>query len=240
MRLKRNEDLLLVLATDLDDTLVGDPTALSELNSWLALHYQQVFLVYLTGRHTFSALELIAREALLIPDVLVTDVGTIIRHRPQFRRDRLWESRFANCWNGKRVEEIANRIPGLSPQRIRTPWRRSYHLVREEALDLLVEAVSSLEVRVIVTGRSIDIIPAATGKGAALRYLVSSLNLPHEKVLVCGDGGNDLDMLQLNYRGVVVANSSLPPSLLPPTIYRANKPYAAGILEALHHFGFIS
>lgn len=234
---KQHDDLLLVLATDLDGTLVGDPDALAELNSRLALRHQQVFLIYLTGRHTLSAMDLIGREALLVPDVLVADVGTIIRYRPRFRRDRAWESRFVDCWNGKKIEEIATGIPGLSPQRIRSPWRRSYHLEEEEALTLLVEALSRLAVRVVVTGRNVDVIPAVAGKGPALRYLVSCLNLPSEKVFVCGDDGNDLDMLQLNYRGVLVANSSLPPSLLPPTIYRANKPHAAGILEALHHFG---
>ncbi|MCR4419004.1 MAG: HAD-IIB family hydrolase [Clostridia bacterium] len=237
MQSKPQDDLLLVLATDLDDTLVGDPAALAELNSWLALRRRQVFLIYLTGRHALSALNLIGAEALLVPDVLVADAGTTIRYRPQFRRDRVWESRFAERWDPRKIEQIASGIPGLSPQGIRSPWRRSYYLGEEKALALLTEALGCLAVRVVVTGRNVDVLPAAAGKGPALRYLVSRFTLPSEKVFVCGDGGNDLDMLQLNYRGVLVGNGSLPPSLLPPTVYRASKPYAAGILEALRHFG---
>ncbi|MBC7335821.1 MAG: hypothetical protein H5U01_06060, partial [Clostridia bacterium] len=52
----------LVLATDLDDTLVGDPEALAELNSHLARRRSRVFLIYLTGRHSFSAVRLICAE----------------------------------------------------------------------------------------------------------------------------------------------------------------------------------
>jgi len=107
-------------------------------------------------------------------------------------------------------------------------------------MPLLINALSGLAVRVIVSDRNVDIIPAAAGKGPALKYLVSRLNLPSEKVLVCGDGGNDLDMLQMGYRGVIVANGEILPSLLPSTVYRASRPHAGGILEALQHYGIIT
>lgn len=229
----------LVLATDLDDTLVGDPEALAELNSRLARRRSRVFLIYLTGRHSFSAVRLICAEALLLPDVLVSDAGTIVRYRPAFRRDRAWESRFAARWPREEVRTIAAGVPGLTAQAIHSPWRCAYYLEDEWALPRLVEALAGLAVRVVATGRCVDVIPAGAGKGAALDYLVARFGLPAAQLLVCGDGGNDLDMLRLGYRGVLVGNGKISPSLLPPTVYQAREPFAAGILEALRHFDLL-
>ena len=64
--------------TDLDGTLAGDAVALSQFKAFLNDFEQPPRLVYVTGRHLQSALELIEHDELPQPDTLITDIGTAI------------------------------------------------------------------------------------------------------------------------------------------------------------------
>jgi hydroxymethylpyrimidine pyrophosphatase-like HAD family hydrolase len=83
-------------------------------------------------------------------------------------------------------------------------------------------------------------LPSGAGKGAALAYLRRSRLGSTTRILVCGDSGNDLDMLTLGLPAVVVSNASpeVRAAALPPTVYQAQAPYAGGILEAIDHYQF--
>ncbi|MDI3522672.1 MAG: hypothetical protein PWP43_854 [Bacillota bacterium] len=233
-----DKGLDLVLATDLDATLVGDTSSLQRLNAWLAARHPRVFLIYLTGRHTLAAWELIAKEHLLLPDVLVCDLGTIVRSAPGFHRERRWEERFLPEWPVGQIERACAAVPFVLRQRWRPPWRRSYYLLEHTALNRIEAALSGLPVKAVVSGANVDVIPQSGGKGPALHHIVAAWGLPPDRVLVCGDSGNDLDMLSLGYKSAVVGNASLERSALPPGIFIAVQGFAAGILEALSHFGW--
>jgi sucrose-phosphate synthase len=56
--------------------------------------------------------------------------------------------------------------------------------------------------------RYLDILPYRASKGKAIRYLSYKWEIPLVNFLVCGDSGNDEEMLRGEPRAVVVANYS--------------------------------
>ena len=89
--------------------------------------------------------------------------------------------------------------------------------------------------------RYLDILPFRASKGKALRYLSYKWEIPLHRFLVCGDSGNDEEMLKGVPKAVIVGNYSDELAHLKPgrTIYFADAPYAGGILEGLAHYKFI-
>jgi sucrose-phosphate synthase len=87
----------------------------------------------------------------------------------------------------------------------------------------------------------LDILPYRASKGKAIRYLSYKWEIPLVNFLVCGDSGNDDEMLRGDPRAVVVGNYS--PELEDlrgrRNIYFADSPGARGILEAIKHYGFL-
>ncbi len=233
----------LVLATDMDGTLVGHPAYLRQLQEWLLERRGSMALVYLTGRTLESALDLIGSDGLLPPDVLVTDVGTRIFYGPRWREDRAWAVEMGLRWDGQAVEAALRGITGLAGQGVRPPLRRAYHLHRpvEEVLPAVSRSLerAGLAVTVVISsGKDLDVLPAGAGKGPALRYLRRKAGWPPGRILVAGDSGNDLSMIQLGFPAVVVGNArpELQGRRLPPRAWRASLPCAGGILEALERF----
>ncbi|WLV24329.1 HAD-IIB family hydrolase [Aciduricibacillus chroicocephali] len=231
------------LATDLDGTFVGDREALLELLK----HYKQlpdrVFLVYITGRHLASALELIKQENLPIPDVLATDIGTAIYtfESGKWIADTAWERQMKDSWFPERITEIAAACPGLENQGLPENRRVSFYASSlsdvEEFEQSLIHAAIPHNL-IYSSGRDLDILPENSGKAAALEFILNRYGIDHERLLVAGDSGNDFDMLNLGYRSVVVGNGLDDLAELEDreTLYRAKARCAGGILEAWQHF----
>jgi len=133
-----------VLATDLDDTLLGDPEALAQLNDWLGHNRKKALLIYLTGRHLDSALRAIEEEKLLWPDILVTDVGARIGYSPSYEPDPAWEEQVLRGWEPRRIAAVLNSWPQLLPQPVPAERRLSYFIPREVEAEQVAEAVRNL------------------------------------------------------------------------------------------------
>mmetsp|Transcript_58115 Transcript_58115/g.137003 ORF Transcript_58115/g.137003 Transcript_58115/m.137003 type:complete len:108 (-) Transcript_58115:50-373(-) len=89
-----------------------------------------------------------------------------------------------------------------------------------------------------------DIFPLNADKGKAIRFLRNHLQVPGERVIVCGDSGNDIDMIREvcedGGRAVVVGNSR--PELLSwvqaegqatKKIIHTTGTYASGVIEGV-------
>lgn len=230
-----------LLATDLDGTLAGDEEALCE---WLQYYSElpyRIVLVYSTGRHKASAMDLIHKEKLPLPDVLITDVGTEIYSGPDFVLDERWKRRMEESWEPTRIAEVVAGCEGLTPQNVPIVHRLSYTVREQKPIWELQERLQSAGIRhklVISSGRDVDILPDNGGKGEALRYVLVSRGWEAANVLVAGDSGNDHEMIMLGYPAVIVGNAQ--PELLQlaehPSIFRAKRSCAGGIQEAWEYF----
>jgi sucrose-phosphate synthase len=89
--------------------------------------------------------------------------------------------------------------------------------------------------------RFLDILPYRASKGKALRYLSYKWEIPLRNFLVCGDSGNDEEMLRGEPKAVIVSNHSHELKALrgSRSVFFAGQPCAGGILEGIQRYRFI-
>lgn len=237
-----------LVAVDLDGTMLGDSVALTQLNSALSEARPRLSIAYVTGRTFGSARALLEESTLLPPDFLVTDVGGSIRSAPTWREQKCWRKQLSTGWRRGVIRSVASLYAPLQlqPPENQGDFKVSFFLPERYAglvLPLLSNGLRrrKLAAKLIYSsGRDLDILPAQSGKGQAVSYLASRLGAPPHCVFTCGDSGNDYEMLTCGFCSAAVANAQ--PELLrklPKTVYRAPKPYAAGVMQGLTHYGFL-
>ena len=231
-----------LLATDLDHTLVGQPSELNELLRLLDSFSNQIALVYVTGRHASSTLELMKEHNLPTPDLLISDVGTKIWHMPDWQEDAEWKKRTKTNWYPDRIAQCASQVDGLFAQSLPDNRRVSYTVENDaKAVRRFESSLANVHIphRLIYSSsRDVDVLPAGAGKGLALDYVVKHLAAPDVQLLVAGDSGNDIDMLTRGWPSVIVGNAQAELKQIPhsPTIFRADRACAGGIFDGLRHF----
>jgi len=139
-------------------------------------------------------------------------------------------------------------VPGLElqPPECQSRFKLSYFIDPDVAPSpddihtILFQEEQSVN-SVVSFGQFLDILPIRASKGLALRYAMGQWGIPMERVLVAGGSGADEDMMRGNTLAVVVANrhhEELSQLSDIESIYFAEKPFAAGILEAIEHYDF--
>jgi sucrose-6-phosphatase len=244
-----------LFVTDLDNTLVGDDAALTLLNQELASHRQQYNskIVYATGRSLYLYRLLAEAKSLLIPDALITSVGTEMYFDQKHEKyDLEWAKILAQGWNRQEIVKIASQFSELQsqPKSEQNPFKISYYLAEAVAKETIAKLKTALskngfKIKLIYSaGQDLDLLPRNGDKGLAVKFLRHRWKISAEKTLVCGDSGNDISMFQGQEKGLIVGNAK--PELL--QWYEANKndslclaksACAGGILEGLKHFDFL-
>ncbi|MCM3357157.1 HAD-IIB family hydrolase [Psychrobacillus sp. MER TA 171] len=231
-----------MLATDLDGTFVGDEKHLKELLTYYEGLEKKVTLVYVTGRHRQSAIELMKEANIPVPSILISDVGTGIYIGKDLKPDEQWNLLMKKNWNPEAIKKIASNYPTIVQQKLPNESRISYTVQEDEASvkkfkQELLEANISHKF-IFSSGRDIDILPENSGKGSALTYVIEKYVDDNASILIAGDSGNDEEMISLGYPSVIVANAQ--PELMDiqdhPQLFRATKNCAGGIHEAWLHF----
>jgi sucrose-phosphate synthase len=234
--------------TDLDQNLLGDPESLHSFVDFVRDNRKCAGFGIATGRRLESALKVMKRHGIPQPDVLITSVGTEIYYAPQLTADNAWARHIDYMWNSKAIRRVLNELPGLKIQAKteQSRFKISYFIDPSKAPSL--EEINSLlhqqdqAVNVLMSfGQFIDVLPIRASKGFALRYYADQWGIPLEHILVAGGSGNDEDMMRGNTLGVVVANrhnEELSGLVDLERVYFAERPYAAGILEAIEHYDF--
>jgi sucrose-phosphate synthase len=235
-----------LLVCDIDNTLTGSHSGLKDLKAWLDANPETAFAIA-TGRTLLGTVEVIKKWDIPVPTILITAVGTEIyysdgKNLANLTRDEAWEESWAKDWQSSDILTALAPFPrlGLQPATEQREGKLSYFL-RDESLVAEIEkalAGRDLGAEVVYShGEFLDVLPEKASKGHAVEYVAGKLGVPMDRVAAAGDSGNDLCMLLLAGRPIVVGNHSdeLDPETLPRQAYFAEKPHAEGIVEGLKH-----
>jgi sucrose-phosphate synthase len=237
-----------MIVTDLDQNLIGDPHSLAEFVELIRAKRSSVVFGISTGRRIDSALALMKKHDIPVPDVLMTSLGTRIHYGPGLDEDKFWVDHIDHEWSPRKIRQLLGELDGLKLQdkREQSAAKISYYCDPETSPSL--EEIQSLLLQHEITahaslafGQFLDILPSRASKGQALRYVAQRLDIMLDRILVAGGSGADEDMMRGNTLAVVVENRHHEElSLLPEVdrIYFASGQYAAGVLEAIDNYDF--
>jgi sucrose-phosphate synthase len=234
------------LISDIDNTLIGDKNSLKHLIGWLQSHRSKLAFGIATGRSIESAIAILKKNQVKIPDVLITSVGSEIHYGKKLVPDLGWAAHIRYMWRKDSLAAALSKYPGLKLQAPENQgeFKLSY-IAKPDSMPPLNEIYEylhdlKLHAQLIYSHEEfLDVLPIRASKGHAIRYLAYKWGLPLENFLVAGDSGNDTEMLVGDTRAVVVGNHSPELTALRDQqhIYFADGHYAAGIIEGLNHYG---
>ena len=246
-----------VLASDIDNTLTGDASALRRLCEAIdALRSRQALVLFLsTGRRMEQVVAGLSAEGVPQADAVISHVGTEIFLPPYAAAAAPlpeWTDRVSRGFDRGAALELLAGIHGLvmQPDMYNTTLKVSCFMDGVSQPEAAVALIRKRAARrggyqvVWSSGRDLDVIPAAAGKGNAIRFLIDHLSLRPDRVIVAGDSGNDASMFDAYPFGIVVGNAQ--PELLAHVaarrhdgVYLAAGRHAAGVTEGLRHFGVL-
>ncbi|MBU0479911.1 MAG: HAD-IIB family hydrolase [Proteobacteria bacterium] len=244
---KRLTGLNHLFITDIDNTLIGDDESLHRLLDLLEENRDRMAWGVATGRSIGLALDAMTQYDIPIPDVLICSVGTEIYYGPDLRLDKGWQQHIAYRWQPERIKEVLGAVKFLTFQE--AEGQRSHKISYYMADDydylawvhhMLDEAKLHCEI-IYSHSQFLDVLPLRASKGKAIDYVIDKFGFPPRHVMVSGDSGNDEDMLLGRTRGLVVGNYAEELEKLKgkPRLYFSKEPFAAGIIDGLHHFGMV-
>jgi sucrose-phosphate synthase len=236
------------LISDIDNTLIGDENPqLEELLQQLRRHKDQIGFGIATGRTVESAQRQLKKFSVKAPDVIISSVGAEIYYGPEIQYDRGWDTHISAEWDRDKILSLLKKLRFLTYQEESTQrrFKISYYMrPLKNRLVTIHKLLSSNKCRynlIYSHDKYLDILPYRASKGKALRYISYKWEIPLSNFLVCGDSGNDEEMLRGEPKAIVVGNYSSELEKLKKlrNIYFAKQNYAGGILEGIHHFKFL-
>jgi sucrose-phosphate synthase len=249
-RLDRLHQASHLLASDIDGTLVmeeGEQHGLKEMKEILAARGNRFLFAVATGRSLEKVREVVAEHELPEPDIVIASVGTYIYYGlDEDSVDKAWQKHLAFRWNADSIREQLAKLPGLHPQEPenQNPFKVSFYIDADKFdADSIRRTVgrqmSTLNV-IITQNTFLDVLPKRASKGRAVRYVCRRWSVPLSRTVVCGDSGNDLDLLEGTGKAVVVGNYS--PELEglrgQRRVYFSEQPGALGVLDGLRTHEF--
>ncbi len=245
---KRLARLNYFLMTDIDNTLIGeDNSGLDELIGILNDNHEKIGFGIATGRSVDSAIEYLEEYSLPQPDIAITSVGSEVYYENGTLYDRGWDAHLSHKWNRDKIREVLDGVDFLEYQEEETQkkYKISYYMEPgkdriEQVHEVLIK--NGLRYNLIYShDQFLDILPFRASKGKAIRYFSYKWEIPLENIMVCGDSGNDEEMLRGEPLAVVVENHSHELDELKGLgrIYFSEKPSAAGIIDGMKHYGFL-
>ena len=246
---KRLARLNYFIITDIDNTLIGEEenNNLNDLLALLTKNRNIIGFCVATGRTVASAVEYLKQHNVHAPDIIISSVGSEIYYGKDLHYGQGWETHISSKWNRAKIVELLKEVDFLEYQEEITQRRfKISYLMKpgKDRLAMIHDLLLKHKCRynlIYSHQRYLDILPYRASKGKAIRYLSYKWEIPLKNILVCGDSGNDEEMLRGEPLAMVVANYSEELEKLKhrKNIYFAKQKYAAGIVEAVKHYNFI-
>lgn len=236
------------IVVNIDNTLIGNSNeSLPELLNLLQKNQENIAFGVATGRTIESATDCLKTHGVHPPDVIISSVGSEIYYGKGLHYGKGWETHISAKWNRDKIVDLLKELSFLNYQDDTTQKRFKVSYEMESAKDRLAMIHKCLlqnkcrYTLVYSQNRYLDILPYRASKGKAIRYLSYKWEIPLKNFLVCGDSGNDEEMLRGEPLAAVVGNYSPELEKLKEqkNIYFAEKKYAGGILEAIEKYDFI-
>jgi len=236
------------LITDIDDTLIGKKNDhLRELLDLLKENHKYIGFGVATGRTVDSAAKFLKLNGVHHPDVIISSVGTEIYYSKFLHYGKGWETHISSQWDREKIVMLLKDFDFLEYQEAsnQTPFKISYNMPpAKDRLSRIHDLLLKNRCRynmIYSQQKYLDILPFRSSKGKAIRYLSYKWDIPLKNFLVCGDSGNDEEMLRGEPLAVVVGNHSKELEKLKggKNIYFAKQVCAGGIIEAIENYKLI-
>ncbi len=236
--------------SDVDHTLLGpdpaDVSALADLRDALNACREGVWVCLNSSRPVPSIRRSLAEHAELPrPDFVSGAMGTQLQSGDSGQDVEGYAEALGGAdWPRQELVDLVLARGGRphAPD-MQTPLKASFDVPDAVLAGEIRQEIEARGLRakvVFSSGKDLDILPPRAGKATAIAFLRQRLGVPGEQVVVSGDSGNDLDMFQPPYRGIVVANAhSELKSLDRPEVFHAAGRIAAGVLQGLRHHGVL-
>lgn len=247
---KRIIKLNYFLITDIDNTLIGQNNEqLNHLLTLLKNNSDKIGFGVATGRTVESAVRHLKEHNVDHPaDVIISSVGSELYYGEALLISRSWRTHIARQWDRDKIKKILDTLDFLEYQEEDTQreFKISYNMEpAKDRIALIHELLIKNKCRynlVYSHNKFLDILPYRASKGKAIRFFSYKWEIPTENFLVCGDSGNDEEMLRGGHLAVVVGNHSAEIEKLRgrKNIYFADATCAGGIVEALKHYNFFT
>ena len=245
---RRLAKLNFMLITDIDNTLIGEKNdQLERLLTLLKNKRSAMGFGVATGRSIDSCISFLKKHGVYSPDIIISSVGSEIYYGKNRQYGKGWEAHISAKWDREKIVHLLRDIEYLTYQKKENQRRFKISYDMLPGKDRLAKIHNQLlknkcRYTLIYSHRKhVDILPFRASKGKAIRYISYKWEIPLKNFLVCGDSGNDEEMLRGEPRGVVVGNYSSELEKLKShrNIYFAKQSCAAGILEGIQHYKFI-
>ena len=236
------------IITDVDNTLIGeDNSELANLLKLLKENRGRIGFGIATGRNVESAVAHLKKHGVHTPDLIISSVGSEIYYGPRLQYGQGWAAHIADKWNRSKIKRLLGKFDFLQYQEeaAQRKFKVSYDMKpAKDRLAMVHDRLLRNKCRynlIYSHDRHLDILPYRASKGKAIRYLSYKWEIPLKNFLVCGDSGNDEEMLRGEPLGVVVGNYSHELDAIKKSrnIYFARRSCAAGILEGIERYRFI-
>lgn len=239
-----------MIVSDIDGTLISeteDYTGLEELKTLLRDRGNSFVFGIASGRSLEKVQTILRKFEIPTPDVVICSVGTYIYYGldAQFM-DKGWERHINYGWNAEYIRETLSSLEGIEPQdeKDQNAFKVSYFVHDKElTVECVTEHLGKLarNASVVITQSAyLDILPKRASKGRAVRYIGNKWSIPINRIIACGDAGNDIDMFTGASKGIVVGNHAPEMEHLRSLkrVYFSEGHSSAGILEGLKNFKF--
>lgn len=216
-----------IIFTDLDGTLLGDNKAIKDFNKyWLQNFYfdKNKLLAYNSGRCISEILPFF-NNFLIPPDFIIASTGSEVyfyeKSSRNYKTDEAWDRRRNQDWDPDYLKTAFSVFPFLKGCNFdggRISFTSST-LEIQKNLDIIEETLVNIEreqkikCKLVISGegehRYVDFLSQYTGKGVACEYICRRVNFPIENAVGFGDSMNDVEMLEMCGKAVMVRNSQM-------------------------------